>query len=163
MLEKLKDNARYSDVPVIMVSAKGEETSKVKGLNMGADDYIAKPFGVMELVARIKANIRKWASNAAEETKATAYADLSVNDARHEIAMGDKVLPLTLKEYNLLKLLIENAGKAMKRNEILNAVWGGDFFGETRTLDMHIKQLRKKTVGSAAKIETVRGVGYRLQ
>lgn len=160
ILDKLKSDKRYESIPVIMVSAKGEETSKVKGLNSGADDYISKPFGVMELIARINANIRK---SAAKEDDVCEYADLRVDDIKHEITLKGEAVVLTLKEYNLLKLFIQNGTKALKRDEILNAVWGGDYFGETRTLDMHIKQLRKKIAGSSAVIETVRGVGYKLQ
>lgn len=158
ILDSLKDDIRYRNIPVIMVSAKGEEVSKVKGLNLGADDYISKPFGVLELIARVNANIRKRA-----KTGADIFKDIRVNESLHEITKGSEKLGLTLKEYKLLKLLVENAGEVLTRDGILNSVWGEDYFGETRTLDMHIKELRKKLTGSAAEIVTVRGVGYTLK
>lgn len=158
ILQKLKDNAEYSSISVIMVSAKGEEISKVKGLNLGADDYISKPFGVLELVARINANIRKSTVN-----NALSYENLSVNQKNHEILSDGRVLSLTVKEYELLKLLIVNAPNVVLRDDVLNAVWGDTFFGESRTLDIHISSLRKAIAGGKAEIITVRGVGYRLK
>ncbi len=158
LLTAIRKDAKTQDVPVIMVSAKGEEISKVKGLNLGADDYLAKPFGIMELIARINANLRK---RSADELK-TAYKDVVVKDSVHEISVCGKSVELTLKEYELLKLLVANAGTVILRNDILDAVWGKDY-GETRTLDMHVASLRKILVGSAAEISTVRGVGYILK
>lgn len=157
ILQKLKQNAVYAGVPVIMVSAKGEEISKVKGLNMGADDYIAKPFGVLELIARINANLRK----SAPATR-LAYKNLSVDEKNHEIYSDGKKLNLTVKEYSLLKLLIVNAPNVVLREDVFNAVWGDNFLGETRTLDIHISSLRKAISEGEAEIVTVRGVGYRL-
>ena len=161
ILSRLKSDRTTANIPVIMVSAKGEEISKVKGLNMGADDYIAKPFGVMELVARINANLRK-AGNAA--VGSIAYGDIMIDSSKHCIFAGGKQLRTTLKEYNLLRLLCENAEKAMERETIFGSVWGDGFIGETRTLDIHIKELRKKLTGagSRAVIQTIRGVGYML-
>jgi two-component system alkaline phosphatase synthesis response regulator PhoP len=161
ILAKLKGNNKLAYIPVIMVSAKGEEISKVKGLNLGADDYIAKPFGILELIARIKANLRK---NTNEKKSHTAYKDIKIDEEMHQIIIGDSIIQSTLKEYNLLKLLIENAHKVINREDIFTLVWSSDFIGETRTLDMHIKELRKKLAlcDSACKIETVRGVGYML-
>lgn len=157
ILKRLKENAQYSSIPIIMVSAKGEEISKVKGLNMGADDYIAKPFGVMELVARINANLRRSAA------APLAYSDIAVNELKHEILVGGSAVVLTVKEYELLKLLIINAPNVVSRDKILNAIWGDDFFGESRTLDIHIASLRKAIAASKAKIVTVRGVGFLLK
>jgi two-component system alkaline phosphatase synthesis response regulator PhoP len=161
ILSRLKENKSTSHIPVIMVSAKGGEVSKVKGLNMGADDYIAKPFGVLELVARIKANLRKNGKNAAERT---VYKDITIEYSKHCIIVNGERIQTTLKEYNLLCLLCLNAEKVQEREIIFNEVWGNNFVGETRTLDFHIKELRKKLAenGSGAAIKTIRGVGYML-
>jgi len=161
ILARLKENKTTAHIPVIMVSAKGDEASKVKGLNMGADDYMAKPFSVLELIARMKANLRK---NVSKEASSVAYKDIVVNHTKHQIIANGNYLQLTLKEYNLLSLLCENAEKVQKRDVIFSIVWDDDFIGETRTLDIHIKRLRKKLEesGSKAVIETVRGVGYVL-
>ncbi len=158
ILRKLKENADYKHVPVIMVSAKGEEISKVKGLDLGADDYIAKPFGVLELIARINANLRKVRYDGV-----LRYADISIDSDKHEISVGGNVLTLTLKEYELLQLLVRNAPNVILREEIIRTVWGENYFGETRTLDMHVASLRKAIAGSEAQITTVRGVGYYLR
>jgi len=161
ILTKLKENNKYTNIPVIMVSAKGEEISKVKGLNLGADDYMSKPFGILELIARIKANLRK---NGKEKTNTNTYKDIYVDTEKHQIVLNGAVTSYTLKEYNLLKLLVENAQKVIAREDIFASVWGSNFLGETRTLDMHIKELRKKLLESDSncEIETVRGVGYML-
>jgi len=162
ILAKLKASKVTSHIPVIMVSAKGEEIAKVKGLNMGADDYITKPFGVMELVARIKANLRKHSKTTAESV---AYKDIFIDFTRHQVTVNGKQIQTTLKEYNLLCLLCHNAEKVQDRETIFSEVWGDSFMGETRTLDIHIKELRKKLseAKSVAVIETIRGVGYILK
>ncbi len=161
ILERLKAQPETADIPCIMVSAKGEEVSKVIGLNLGADDYIAKPFGILELIARIKANIRK----ARKATKKTAFKDLKEDEHKHTISSAGKALTLTVKEYKLLQLLIGNAETVLSREGIFLNVWGENYMGETRTLDMHIKQLRKKLadIGSECSIETIRSVGYMLK
>ena len=161
ILSRLKADSSTSHIPVIMVSAKGDELYKVKGLNMGADDYIAKPFGVLELVARIKANLRK---NTIPAKDSIGFKDIFVNFSRHQITVKGQPIQTTLKEYDLLCLLCESADKALDRKTIFNKVWGYGFFGETRTLDVHIKELRKKLsdAGSRATIQTIRGVGYML-
>ena len=161
ILSRLKANPATSHIPVIMVSAKGDEISKVKGLNLGADDYIAKPFGVLELAARIKANLRK---NNKMTAKNVAYKNIVIDVSKHQIAVNGSPVQTTLKEYNLLRLLCENAEKVQEREWIFSAVWGEGFVGETRTLDIHIKELRKKLseAGSEAAIKTIRGVGYML-
>lgn len=160
ILSRLKGDSATANVPVIMVSAKGEEISKVKGLNMGADDYIAKPFGVMELIARIKANLRKHTPPHGK----SAYKNIVVDDAKREITVNGNILCTTRKEYNLLRLLCENAGEVQEREVIFSKVWSETFIGESRTLDIHIKELRKKLAdaGSEAVIKTVRGIGYML-
>lgn len=161
ILSRLKSNISTSHIPVIIISAKGEEISKVKGLNMGADDYIAKPFGILELIARIKANLRK---NNKSATKNIVYKDIVIDLLKYQIIVNGRQIQTTLKEYNLLCLLCSNAGKVQEREIIFNEVWGENFIGETRTLDIHIKELRKKLdeAGSESIIQTIRGVGYML-
>ncbi|NCA66793.1 MAG: response regulator transcription factor [Clostridia bacterium] len=158
ILAKLKEQTETADIPCIIVSAKVEEVSKVIGLNLGADDYIAKPFGILELIARIKANIRK----SKKTSKQKAYKDLTVDELKHTVTVAGKALPLTNKEYKLIDLMISNAETVMNREDIFKSVWGEDYMGETRTLDMHVKELRKKIAdyGSVCVIETVRSVGY---
>jgi two-component system alkaline phosphatase synthesis response regulator PhoP len=161
ILSRLKTAKSTFHIPVIMISAKGEEINKVKGLNLGADDYIAKPFGVLELVARIKANLRKNKKTAGENI---TYKDIFIDFAKHQIIINDKQISTTLKEYNLLSLLCANAEKVQDRETIFREVWGDNFIGETRTLDIHIKELRRKLAEAASEvmIQTVRGVGYML-
>ena len=161
ILARLKSDSSTSHIPVIIVSAKGEEIAKVKGLNMGADDYIAKPFGILELVARINANLRK---NNKRTPESIAFKDLAIDFTKHQITIKGLQIQTTLKEFNLLCLLCANAEKVQGREIIFNKVWGDSFIGETRTLDIHIKELRKKLSGaeSAASIKTIRGVGYML-
>jgi two-component system alkaline phosphatase synthesis response regulator PhoP len=161
ILARLKTDQTTAHIPVIMVSAKGEEVSKVRGLNMGADDYIAKPFGILELIARIKANLRK---NGKETSRSVVYKDIIVDHAKHCISVNGTHIQTTLKEYNLLCLLCENPEKVQSREKIFSEVWGSSFAGETRTLDIHIKELRKKLseARSEAVIQTIRGVGYML-
>ena len=157
ILEKIRANPSTKNVPVIMVSAKTTEIDKVRGLNLGADDYISKPFGILELVARINANIRKTAT----VQPALKFKDITVDDGEHVVKVGDSPVKLTLKQYELLKLLVINAGKVVLRDKLLDEVWGANY-GETRTLDIHIGDLRKILASSDAEIETVRGVGYKL-
>lgn len=162
-LNMLKSNIRTKDIPVIIASAKGDESIKVRGLDAGADDYIAKPFGMLELIARVKANLRKKNGNKADED-IIECGDVRINNAEHVVYVKGEPVALTLKEYNLLLLLIKNADCVVKRETILSDVWDYDFVGETRTLDMHIKSLRSKLAERSDKqmIFTVRGVGYRF-
>lgn len=160
ILKQLRRNPRTVNIPVIMISAKGEEISKVKGLNLGADDYLAKPFGVMELIARINAHLRKAAPVIKEQLK---YKDIIIDDSIHEARLNDTPIVLTLKEYSLLSLLVKNAENLVKRETIFREVWGEDYMGETRTLDNHIGTLRKALANSGASITTIRGVGYILK
>jgi two-component system alkaline phosphatase synthesis response regulator PhoP len=147
-----------------MVSAKNEEIAKVRGLNTGADDYISKPFGIMELMARIKANLRKV--NRVEEVagESASYKDIFIDFTKHKITVNSKTIQTTLKEFNLLHLLCEHAEKVQERDVIFDQIWGSGFVGETRTLDVHIKGLRKKLAESEsdAVIQTIRGVGYMM-
>lgn len=158
VLKRLQATEGYRDIPVIMVSAKGEETDKVAGLNLGASDYLAKPFGVLELVARVKANLRK-----APKSNLMNYKDLEVDENAHEITLKGNPLTLSETEYSLLKYLIAHAKTVLSKDVIMCDVWGMDQIVETRSLDMFISHLRKKLVGSDAYIETVRSVGYVLK
>ena len=150
--------ARDERIPVIVVSAKTDEMSFVKGLNKGADDYVSKPFSIMELLARVKAGLRR------ANLYVRRHNDFSVNEKLYDISYRGQKLGLTVKEFKLLKLLIERAGETLTRDEIFKTVWGEDFMGETRALDMHIAQIRDKikAAGGDNVIVTVRGVGYRV-
>ena len=149
------------NIPVIMVSAKNEEMSKVKGLDLGADDYISKPFGVFELISRIKANLRKTKR---QDKKIIQYKDIVIDDTKHEINICQSLVSFPIKEYKLLKLLVKHSESVVEREECFNKVWGEDFFGETRTLDIHIKEIRKKLAlaNSQTEIKTIRSVGYKI-
>ena len=158
ILKRLRLDSACADIPVIMVSAKGEEVDKVKGLNLGADDYLSKPFGVLELVARINAKLR----TAKKPVNKLVYKDIVIDDDKHEARVNGEKLTLTLKEYELLKLLVSSSEKVLERDYILDSVWGENY-GETRTLDIHIGELRKLLNASQAEIATIRGVGYVLK
>ena len=158
ILKNLKQNPRTRNVPVIMVSAKTSEIDKVKGLDLGADDYLAKPFGVLELVARINAKLR----SSKKSGGAISYKDVVIDCDKREVTVGGRLVALTLKQYELLKLFAENAGKVLERDFLLDNVWG-DNYGETRTLDIHVGELRKVLSSSDSEIATVRGVGYVLK
>lgn len=160
VLKKLRSRAETRKVPVIMVTAKTTELDKVKGLDTGADDYITKPFGVMELISRVKALIRR--SRGMDEERMLRFGPLFIDDEKRAVFVADEPCELTYKEYELLKLLMLNAGIVSPRDMILDRVWGTDFEGESRTLDMHIKTLRQKLGSAGAMIKTVRNVGYML-
>ena len=159
-MQKLKDSMVTKDIPVIMVTAKGSEFDKVTGLNMGADDYIAKPFGMMEFIARVRAVLRRGGIK--ESGNVLEYKSLVIHPEKHEVLVDGTAVTLTLKEFELLKYLIENRDIVVTRNQILGHVWGYDFDGETRTVDVHIRTLRQKLGECGRYIETVRGVGYRI-
>ena len=160
ILERLKASQETKNIPVIMVTAKEAEFDKVKGLESGADDYITKPFGMMEFVARVKAVLRRCARQS--EERELHCKGLRVNVSRHEVCYQGEVKELTRKEFELLEYLMENKGLVMSRNQILCHVWGYDFDGETRTVDVHVRTLRQKLGEAGNLIETVRGVGYRI-
>ena len=160
ILEKLKSNPETRNIPVIMVTAKEAEYDKVRGLEGGADDYITKPFGMMEFVARVKAVLRRSASNNGD--KELHCGELYVKVKRHEVRYKEEKIELTRKEFELLLYLMENKSLVMTRNQILCHVWGYDFDGETRTVDVHVRSLRQKLGEAGNLIETVRGVGYRI-
>ena len=160
ILKKLKSSSKTKSIPVILITAKGSEYDKVIGLDSGADDYIAKPFGIMELLSRIKAVLRRVGNS--EQVTELTINDLVMNLERHTVYVGDKKINLTLKEFNLLKYLLENINIVLSREKILEKVWEYEYEGETRTVDVHIRTLRRKLDESGALIETVRGVGYRI-
>ena len=160
LLKKLKNSAKTKEIPVIMVTAKGAEYDKVVGLDGGADDYVTKPFGMMEFVARVKAVLRRCSRQ--EEDKELKCDDLKLSVGRHKVCWKEEKVELTRKEFELLQYLMENKGLVMTRNQILCHVWGYDFDGETRTVDVHVRTLRQKLGEAGNLIETVRGVGYRI-
>lgn len=160
VLKKLKASMTTSEIPIIMVTAKGSEFDKVTGLNLGADDYIAKPFGMMEFIARVRAVLRR--GNLKEKKNDLNYKELTIKPDQHQVLVNGVLVELTLKEYDLLKYMMENQGIVLSRNQILGHVWGYDFDGETRTVDVHIRTLRQKLDTCGKYIETVRGVGYRI-
>lgn len=162
-LSILKSRSNTRDIPVIIASAKGDENIKVRGLDAGADDYIAKPFGMLELIARVKANLRKT-GNKKNDEDIFECGEVRINNSEHVVYVNGNAVPLTLKEYNLLLLLMKNSDCVVTRETILSEVWDYEFVGETRTLDMHIKSLRSKLGVYSDKqlISTVRGVGYKF-
>lgn len=164
ILARLRADKRYASIPVIMATAKGSEYDKVKGLDCGADDYIAKPFGMLEMVARIKAVLRRCASqqSAKADDGLIRRGTLEVHELEHQVRVGGEEVVLTLKEYELLKLLLLHPGIVFSRDKLLNDIWGYEFSGETRTVDVHIRTLRQKLGEAGELIETIRGVGYRM-
>ena len=160
ILERLKASSETQNIPVIMVTAKEAEYDKVRGLEAGADDYITKPFGMMEFVARVKAVLRRCSRQ--EEDKELKCDDLRLSVGRHKVYWKEEKVELTRKEFELLQYLMETKGLVMTRNQILCHVWGYDFDGETRTVDVHVRTLRQKLGEAGNLIETVRGVGYRI-
>lgn len=158
ILQKLRSNPETRKIPIIMVTAKTTELDKVKGLDLGADDYMTKPFGIMELISRVKALLRRVEN--LEEDKFLRVGELYLDNERRSVKVADESIDLTYKEYELLKLLMNNAGVVTTRDTILDRVWGTDFEGESRTLDMHIKTLRHKLKDHSKMIKTVRNVGY---
>lgn len=162
ILKKLQGNEMYKNIPVIMLTAKGSEFDKVTGLDMGADDYIAKPFGMTELVSRIRAVLRRYTKTSSSySNKEYSVKNLYVNPEKHIIKINNEDVELSYKEYSLLLLLLEAEGKVVKREELLTRIWG-DFYNESRTLDVHIRKLRIKLENSGVKIETVKNIGYKL-
>ena len=160
LLSKLKNSPETKNIPVIMFTAKEAEFDKVRALEGGADDYVTKPFGMMEFVARVKAVLRRCARQSAE--RELHCGSLRVKVGRHEVFAGDRKVELTRKEFELLQYLLENKGLVMSRDQILMHVWGYDFDGETRTVDVHVRTLRQKLGEAGNMVETIRGVGYRI-
>ncbi len=162
ILHKMKSSARTKKIPVIMLTAKGTEYDKVKGLDAGADDYITKPFGMMELVSRVKAVLRRSGYVEQDSQNIISIGKIEIDSKKHEVKVEGEVVVLTLKEYELLKRLMKNPNNVMTRDYLLEEIWGYDFDGETRTVDVHVRPLRQKLGKSGDQIETVRGVGYRM-
>lgn len=161
----LKQQPNAMNIPIIMLTAKSEEFDKVLGLELGADDYITKPFSVRELVARIKALFRRLNITTEPKQDIISHGDISINCTRREVYKGDKLIEMPLKEFELLKMLITNKGKVLSREHLLDKIWGFDYYGETRTVDVHIRYLRQKIEDNdenPSLIETVRGIGYRF-
>lgn len=160
VLSKIRENAMLKSLPVIMMTAKGSEYDKVLGLNLGADDYIAKPFGIMELVARVKALLRR--TEGSKKEREYNIGSLFVNIDKHIVKVEGEEISLTLKEFELLSLLLENRNIVLTRDKILETIWGYNFDGETRTVDVHIRTLRAKLKTAGNLINTVRGIGYKI-
>ncbi|WP_273400076.1 response regulator transcription factor [Traorella massiliensis] len=161
IVQRLRKKADTKNVPVLLISAKTSEIDVVKGLDMGADDYLTKPFGVMELISRVKALLRR--SSYSENEKVLSLREILMDDEKRSVYVNDEAIELTFKEYELLKLLLINSGIVLTREKLMEKVWGTDFEGESRTLDMHIKTLRQKLKSAGSYIKTIRNVGYMLE
>ena len=161
VLKKLRADPAHRDIPVIMATAKGTEMDKIGGLNSGADDYLVKPFGVMEMVARVKAVLRRSGKDRAEA--GVTVGSITLIEPEHKVVVDGSRIDLTHKEFDLLRLFMQNPNVVFSRDRLLNAIWGMDYFGETRTVDVHIKTLRHKLGSAGSQIKTVIGVGYRLE
>jgi len=163
ILKKLKSISNYKFIPVMIISAKSTELDKVIGLDSGADDYMQKPFGVLELISRVKSLLRR--TNKSDDSNMIEIGDLKLDVNEHVLSFKDEIITLTIKEFQLMKLFIQNPNKTMTREDIFSSVWGYDFLGETRTLDVHIKEVRQKLTKAGANpdlIQTIRGVGYKF-
>ena len=160
ILRKLRGTAATQKLPVMMLTAKGTEYDKVIGLDSGADDYLPKPFGMMELVSRIRAVLRRTSKK--EEDDTYVLGEIRMDRKKHEVTVAGEPVALTLKEYELLRKLMENQNIVLTRDKLLEEIWGYDFDGETRTVDVHVRTLRQKLGQAGEYIETVRGVGYRI-
>jgi len=161
ILKRLRGSTATADIPVIMATAKGTEYDKVIGLDLGADDYLAKPFGMMEMVSRVKAVLRRTRSK--DDAGILRIGNLTLNSKEHTVTINGERVQLTLKEYELLKKFMQNPGMVFTRDQLLVSVWGSDFAGETRTVDVHIGTLRTKIGSCSDYIQTIRGVGYRME
>lgn len=161
--KEIRSNPNLSKIPIIMITAKGEEFDKILGLELGADDYLTKPFSVRELVARVKAVLRRI--NMKYEDNVLRFESIEINFDKHEVIKNDKKVDLTLKEFELLEILCKNKGRVLTREFLLDKIWGYEFVGETRTVDVHIRHLRKKIENDDKNpkfIQTIRGIGYRF-
>lgn len=161
ILKKLRESSATADIPVIMATAKGTEYDKVIGLDLGADDYLAKPFGMMEMVSRVKAVLRRCAP--AQQGRRLSGGGVTLDLDGHTVTAAGERVTLTYKEFELLRLFLSHPGMAFTRDQLFNDVWGADYVGESRTVDMHIRTLRQKLGACGDRIETVRGVGYRWE
>ena len=161
VLKRLRSEPLYKDIPVIMATAKGTEMDKIGGLNMGADDYLVKPFGVMEMVARVKAVLRRSVKTV--ESDGITVGSITLKEKEHKVISDGEKVELTHKEFEMLKLFMQNPNMVFSRDKLMSEIWGMDYIGETRTVDMHIKTLRQKLGSAGSQIKTVIGVGYRLE
>ena len=161
VLSKIRSEAAYKDIPVIMATAKGTEMDKIGGLNSGADDYLVKPFGVMEMVARVKAVLRRTVKE--DVSSDITVGKITLKENEHKVTSNGEKVELTHKEFAILKLFMQNPNMVFSRDKLMSEIWGMDYIGETRTVDMHIKTLRHKLGESGGQIKTVIGVGYRLE
>ena len=161
LLTRMKGTERFRDIPVIMATAKGTEFDKVQSLDLGADDYLVKPFGMMEMVSRVKAVLRRCKPR--EDVGLLRLDELILNKNEHTVTISGERISLTYKEYELLKLFMSNPGVAFSREKLLQKVWNTDYVAESRTVDMHIRTLRQKLGAYGSVIETIRNVGYRLE
>lgn len=160
-MEVLKQVRQSSDIPIIIASAKGTEFDKITGLDCGADDYLVKPFSMIEMISRVKAVLRR--SRSSLKTSQLCHGGLTMNLQEHTVYAGDTLVELTLKEYDLLRLFLEQPGRVFSREQLLDRIWGTEYLGETRTVDVHIGTLRTKLGDCGNSIRTVRGVGYRME
>lgn len=161
LLRRIRANAALKQIPIVMATAKGSEYDRIQGLDLGADYYLTKPFGVMELISCVKAVLRRCG---AEDEKSTLNAcGISMNTLEHTVSADGERITLTYKEYELLKLFLSHMGTAFTREQLMERVWGTDYMGETRTIDMHIRTLRQKLGKRGESIKTVRNVGYRME
>lgn len=160
ILKELRENASTADLPVLMLTAKGSVYDKVVGLDSGADDYLAKPFEMVELISRVKALLRR---SQGKQSTMLRIGSITIDDASHIVLVDGKGVTLTLKEYDLLLFLAQNGGFAFSREQLLSRIWGYDYGGGTRTVDVHVQTLRQKLGAAGVQIETVRGVGYRMR
>ncbi len=161
VLKKLRSESAYKDIPVIMATAKGTEMDKISGLNSGADDYLVKPFGVMEMVARVKAVLRRTAKE--EAAGDITVGNITLKKTEHKVIANGERVELTHKEFEMLSLFMHNPNMVFSRDKLMSEIWGVDYIGETRTIDMHIKTLRQKLGDCGAQIKTVIGVGYKME
>ena len=161
VLKEIRSNPETRKIPVIMATAKGTEMDKIQGLDTGADDYLVKPFGVMEMVSRIKAVLRRCEPDEKEEM--LSIGEITLSDKEHLVTVNGEKVVLTFKEFEILKLFMSNPGIVFSRDKLLSEVWGIDYLGESRTVDMHIKTLRQKLGDAGSLIETVIGVGYKME
>ncbi|MBO5797063.1 MAG: response regulator transcription factor [Clostridia bacterium] len=161
VLKALRSQAAYREIPVIMATAKGTEMDKIGGLNSGADDYLVKPFGVMEMVARVKAVLRRTAKEAPSEN--ITVGAITLKEKEHIVVVDGEKVELTHKEFDMLRLFMRHPQVVLSRDRLMSEIWGMDYIGETRTVDMHIKTLRQKLGRASGQIKTVIGIGYRLE
>ena len=161
VLKEIRNHPETRKIPVIMATAKGTEMDKIQGLDTGADDYLVKPFGMMEMISRIKAVLRRCEPD--ETEKELIVGEIILNDQKHLVTVKGEKVTLTFKEFEMLKLFMSHPGVVYSRDKLLSEIWGSEYFGESRTVDMHIKTLRQKLGEAGKHIETVIGVGYRLE